>query len=72
MVLKRFIKYLRLLFRPFKNAWQFLRRLTNDDAYERYLEHWGQHHVEEVAPLSRKAFFKQEQERKWNGVRRCC
>jgi len=24
------------------------------------------------APLDRKAFFKQQQERKWNGIKRCC
>jgi len=55
-----------------KRAWQFLRRITNDDAYDRYLAHWQQQHAHEGQPLSRKAFFKQEQERKWNGIRRCC
>lgn len=56
-----------------KRLWQILRRLSGDDAYERYLAHWHEHHAHDGgAPLSRQAFFKAEQERKWNGVRRCC
>jgi len=53
--------------------WQELRKATGNDAYERYLTHWYAHHAEEGGePLNRKAFFKQEIERKWNGVKRCC
>lgn len=53
--------------------WRGLRRVSGDDAYERYLAHWREHHAaEEGQPLDRKAFFKVEQDRKWNGVRRCC
>lgn len=48
-----------------------LRQLSGDDAYERYLAHHAQAHNDEI-PLNRREFFKQEQERKWNGVRRCC
>lgn len=48
-----------------------LRQLSGDDAYERYLAHHAQAHNDET-PLTRCEFFKQEQERKWNGVRRCC
>jgi len=34
------------------------RRLNGDQAYQRYLAHWQQHHAEsEPQPLSRKAFF---------------
>lgn len=56
-----------------KRIWTFLRRASGDDAYERYLAHWRIHHVAGGGePLSRRAFFKAEQERKWNGVRRCC
>ena len=51
--------------------WQFIRRLSGDDAYERYLRHHAEAHGDEVV-LGRKEFFKREQERKWNGVRRCC
>lgn len=49
-----------------------VRHLSGDDAYERYLAHWQTHHVGEGTPLDAKTFFKREQERKWNGVRRCC
>ena len=51
--------------------WRFVRRLSGDDAYERYLTHHAQAHADET-PLSPKEFFKQEVDRKWNGVRRCC
>ncbi|MHB8471529.1 MAG: CstA-like transporter-associated (seleno)protein [Gammaproteobacteria bacterium] len=51
---------------------ELLRHLSGDDAYERYLHHWQQHHALDGAPPDRKTFFKSEQERKWNGVRRCC
>ncbi|MFZ5594397.1 MAG: CstA-like transporter-associated (seleno)protein [Pseudomonadota bacterium] len=53
--------------------WRGLRRVSGDDAYERYLAHWRKHHAAEGGqPLDRKAFIKVEQDRKWNGVRRCC
>lgn len=51
----------------------FVRELSGDDAYERYLLHWQKHHAEqEDEPQTREAFFKAELERKWNGVKRCC
>jgi uncharacterized short protein YbdD (DUF466 family) len=47
--------------------------MTGDDAYERYLDHWRARHAgRSGAPLDRAAFFKEEQRRKWEGVRRCC
>lgn len=53
--------------------WQGIRRASGDDAYERYLIHWTQTHAQEGGePLDRKTYFKQEQKRKWEGVRRCC
>ena len=52
-------------------AWSVLRELTGDDAYERYLSHHAAAHPGEQ-PLDRAAFFKEEQRRKWDGVRRCC
>ncbi|MEW5790728.1 MAG: CstA-like transporter-associated (seleno)protein [Pseudomonadota bacterium] len=55
-----------------RRLWRGLRQVTGDDAYERYLVHWHACHAHEGRPLSRKAFFKAEQERKWNGIRRCC
>jgi uncharacterized short protein YbdD (DUF466 family) len=48
-----------------------VRQLSGDDAYERYLVHHARAHPAEK-PLTRKEFFKREQERKWGGVRRCC
>jgi len=46
-------------------------RVSDDDAYERYLRHHGEAHPHEPA-LDRKGFFRQERDRKWNGIRRCC
>jgi uncharacterized short protein YbdD (DUF466 family) len=53
------------------NAWSILRTLSNDDAYERYLAHHRSSHADR-APLSRRAFYLSEQQRKWTGVSRCC
>ncbi len=52
-------------------AWQWLRRLSGDDAYERYLAHQVRAHPAEPV-LDRRAFYGQELERRWNGVQRCC
>ncbi len=49
-----------------------VRRVSGDDAYERYLQHWQTHHADEAGPLDRKTFFRTEQDRKWKGIRRCC
>jgi uncharacterized short protein YbdD (DUF466 family) len=54
-----------------RTAWAVLRELSGDDAYERYLSHHAAAHPD-VQPLDRAAFFKEEQRRKWDGVRRCC
>ncbi len=50
--------------------WAWLRAMSGDDAYERYLAHWRSHH--QGTPVDRRAFFLAEQERKWGGLRRCC
>ncbi len=56
-----------------RRLWRALRGLCGDDAYERYLEHWARHHPgEESAPLDRKSFFKDRQDRQWEDIRRCC
>jgi len=52
-------------------CWRLLRELTTDDAYERYLEHHAATHGD-AAPLDRRTFFVREQQRKWEGVNRCC
>lgn len=54
-----------------KKAWQLLRELSGDDAYERYVRHHAIHHAEEPL-LNRQEFFKQAQQKKWHGVKRCC
>ena len=56
-----------------KKCWLGLREITGDDAYERYLVHWCEHHAAEGGePMDRETFFKQDVERKWSGVKRCC
>ncbi len=62
---------MRKLIDAVRRCWSILRRATNDDAYERYLTHAAAHHSH-AAPLTRAQFFKQEQERKWAGIKRCC
>ena len=56
-----------------RRVWAVIRELTGDDAYERYLAHWRAHHAQDRStPLDRAAFCREEQRRKWEGVRRCC
>jgi uncharacterized short protein YbdD (DUF466 family) len=56
-----------------RKLWNNVRTLTGDDAYERYVEHWrSQHGRDGGTPLDRAAFCREEQRRKWEGVRRCC
>jgi uncharacterized short protein YbdD (DUF466 family) len=59
------------MIRWFGAAWRYLRAVSGDDAYERYLMHHAEHHAGEplVAP---KDFFNDRQHRKWTGVSRCC
>ncbi|MFN5745712.1 MAG: CstA-like transporter-associated (seleno)protein [Methylococcaceae bacterium] len=55
-----------------RRLWVILRRVTGDDAYDRYAAHWSEHHAEMGHPLSRKAFQAAEVRRRWNGIKRCC
>jgi uncharacterized short protein YbdD (DUF466 family) len=62
-----------------KTLWGTVRRLSGDDAYEQYLKHYAETHVStdensELVPplLTREEFFKQWQDNKWKGVKRCC
>lgn len=57
--------------RRLRALWAAVRRLSGDDAYERYLNHHRTAHPG-VRPLTRGVWFRREQEREWNGVRRCC
>ncbi len=54
-----------------RRIWKLFRQLSGEDSYERYLAHCRKTHPESE-PLSRKAFFERETERKWSGIKRCC
>ncbi|MEY3650878.1 MAG: hypothetical protein RLZZ351_243, partial [Pseudomonadota bacterium] len=50
----------------FKQIWSSVRQLSGDDAYERYLKHYAEHHAESnEPPLTKAAFFKAWQDKKW-------
>ena len=51
--------------------WGWVRRLSGDDAFERYRAHQLADHPG-AAPMSRGEFYAHEQRRKWSGVNRCC
>lgn len=68
-------KQLKLRQFKFKHLWHLVRRLSGDDAYDRYLEHHAQFHaatLDALPPLSRKAFFKLWQDKQWSDIKRCC
>ena len=54
-----------------KLLWHYLRQVTGDDAYERYITHQKIAHAD-GPPLTRQQFFKQRQDEKWSKVSRCC
>lgn len=59
--------------RKLRRIWAVIREVTGDDAYERYLTHWRARHAADGAtPLDRASFYRDEERRKWEGVRRCC
>ena len=67
--------------RFFKTLWSFLRQLVDDDAYERYRAHHEQLHQQREGGLAchanepalgRRAFYREQQLRKWNGLQSCC
>ncbi len=63
------------MLKKIKHLWHLVRRLSGDDAYERYLNHHADFHaatVDAPPPLSRKDFFKLCQDNKWSGINRCC
>jgi uncharacterized short protein YbdD (DUF466 family) len=58
-----------------KSIWKAIRRLSGDDAYERYLAHYAEHHAQDGSPeppLGKEEFFRQWQDSKWKGIKRCC
>ncbi len=65
-----------------QTSWQFVRRLSGDDAYEHYLSRRAVHdaqcgHAEaengtNSAPLSRSDFYRQRLLAQWSSIKRCC
>ena len=51
--------------------WSYIRTVSGDDAYERYLAHHAAAHPGQPV-MTRKAFFIERQRQKWSGVTRCC
>ena len=56
---------------PLRRLWGFLRELSGDDAYERYLAHQTREHPD-ATPMDRRGHFEHSQRQKWSGVNRCC
>lgn len=66
---------MRFLLHPLHRLWRFLREVSGDDAYERYLKLYAtsqKKHQHAVPPMSREEFFKVWQQEKWDGIKRCC
>jgi uncharacterized short protein YbdD (DUF466 family) len=66
-----------LMLAKLKVFWRIIRRLSGDDAYEQYLKHYARYHQADEGhechlPLSKADFFKQWQDEKWSGIKRCC
>lgn len=59
------------LWRLLWHGWRYLREVSGDDAYERYLKHLAHFHPGE-RPMTRAEHFKFRQEQKWDRVSRCC
>ena len=60
-----------------RQFWQIVRQLSGEDAYERYLQDYAKRYQQHphhgcAGPLSRQAFYRQQQDEKWNGIKRCC
>ena len=75
LVVETIMKLMEMMIKKLKLFWQNIRELSGDDAYERYLAHYQSFHADKhdaEAPLSREAFFKQWQDSKWKGIKRCC
>ena len=52
-------------------VWIWLRSVTGDDAYERYVVHACEKHSGQPV-MGRREFYLDEQRRRWTGVNRCC
>ena len=60
-----------VLWRRLWGAWRFVREVSGDDAYERYIQHVVRFHPGQ-APMSRSDHYKFRQEQKWDRLSRCC
>jgi uncharacterized short protein YbdD (DUF466 family) len=60
-----------LSWRKLWQAWRYLREVSGDDAYERYLVHLAHAHPGQT-PMTRAEHFKLRQEQKWSRLSRCC
>lgn len=54
-----------------RQFWRYVRQVSGDDAYERYLAHHRATHSDE-SPLTREQYFRKRQDEKWSKVSRCC
>jgi uncharacterized short protein YbdD (DUF466 family) len=54
-----------------RSAWEGLRALSGDDAYERYVRHRQARHPGEPV-LDRSAFYRAELDRRFRQASRCC
>ena len=57
--------------RLLRDGWGFLRQVSGDDAYDRYLAHMTLAHPDQPV-LGRSAYFRSRQEQRWNRISRCC
>jgi len=60
-----------MLIKLLKALWRLACELSDDNAYAHYLQHHVKAHPQ-LPPLSSKAFFEQQQARKWNSINHCC
>ena len=51
--------------------WRWLRAVSGDDGYERYLAHHAAAHPDCV-PLDRGTWYREHQAAAWARVKRCC
>jgi uncharacterized short protein YbdD (DUF466 family) len=53
------------------HLWRWLRRLSGDDAYDRYIAHQRAAHADHRT-MTRAEFYAHRENDKWSGVNRCC
>jgi uncharacterized short protein YbdD (DUF466 family) len=52
-------------------AWRFLREVSGDDAFERYMDHMQRAHPS-LPAMTRGQYYRFRTEQKWNRTTRCC